>query len=229
MFEHTDYFTMERLSEQHLDAIEELQEVVRASLENPDLLVPLSRVELKNIVTEDTGMTVGVFNVRDELVGILGALYPGSSKENLGYALAMDEEKAAQVFHLEITFIDPDYRRMGFMVTMCRWLVQLMKIEGRYRYLCATVSPYNIGSLKNMMLSGNAVVDFQLKYGGLERYIVFQDVTVPFDLHGQDIQYIPIQENPLAPVEYLEKGFLGTSLERIGQEIVMVMKYREKP
>lgn len=219
---------MQRLSDQHLDEIARLQEDVRVSLENPDLLVPLSRQELSTIVSEETGMTVGVFNGKDDLVGVLAALYPGSSEENLGYSLAMDEEKAAQVFHLEITFIDPACRRMGLMVTMSRWLVQLMKIEGRYRYLCATVSPYNIGSLKNMMLSGNAVVDMQLKYGGLERYILFQDVTVSFDFHGQDIKYIPIHENPLAPVEYLEKGYFGTSLERNGQEIVMVMKYPDK-
>lgn len=220
----TKNLVMERLTPEHIEDIDCLQQIVKQSLDDPDQLVPLTDQELRDIVHEDTGMTVGVFNTSDELVGMHAALYPGRTEGNLGYALEMSEEEVDQVFHLEISFIHPAYRGKALMVKMCQWLLQHVKLEGRYRYACATISPLNIGSIKNTMLSGNVVVDLQLKYGGLERYILFQDLTHPYRYQEQMTKHISIQEDRFAPVPYLEQGYVGTAIEKKGQDLVMVMQ-----
>lgn len=219
----TKHLTLERLTKDHIHVIRALQGHVKASLDDPDLLVELTEEEIDRITGEESGLAVGVMNTAEELVGLHAVLYPGP-EENLGRSLNMPEETLDEIFHLEISFIHPAYRGKALMVTMCQWLLDQVALEGRYRYACATISPYNIGSVKNTMLSGNAVVDMQEKYGGLERYILFQDLEQPAQYDEPQTRFVEIGDDPLAPVTWLKAGYHGVAIEKKEDKTVMVMK-----
>lgn len=215
---------MEKLGPQNRDDLRALQSQVKASLDQPDLLVALTDDEIRQVTSDDTGVTVGVYNSMNELVGIYAVLYPGLSETNIAKHLELDPAELTKVFHLEICFIHPAYRGEGLMVEMCEWLFRYIRLEGEYRYAAITIAPDNIGSLKSALQSENYIMNIEKKYGGLDRFILFRDLLTPWAFEESKTEEVSIKEDRLAPVPWLKQGYAGVAIEKRDDDLVMVMK-----
>lgn len=140
------------------------------------LYIPLTEEELEYIF-KNNGMMVGVF-INDELVGYHSVLFP-TVEDNLGKDIGLTKKQQELVFHLEAAFIVPEYRGNSLQKVLSYALIALIKEKQSYRYLCETVSPTNISSIKNTLEINTLIVNLKYKYGGQLRYIFFQDILTP--------------------------------------------------
>lgn len=165
------------LNQDSLGAVMGLQELVISRLENKKLLVSLSQDEYLDVLGEK-GIGLGIFD-QGELVAFYGALFPGESSENLGRDLQLPAGELAQVCHLEISFVRPDYRGKKLQSVLGQRIVAGITALNKYRYVCNTVGLDNYPSLRSAFSLGLHIVQLKEKYGGLMRFILLRDLLEP--------------------------------------------------
>ena len=89
------------------------------------------------------------------------------------------EDEWPLVLYSEISNVDPDFQGNGLQVLLGKVLMKEVDPQ-RFRYICTTVAPFNIASLKDKFAHGMQIVALKVKYGDLLRYILMKDLTGPF-------------------------------------------------
>ena len=80
----------------------------------------------------------------------------------------------------------------------------------RFRYICTTVAPFNIASLKDKFAHGLQIVSLKMKYGNMLRYILLKDLSqVSTEASTSESRYIPMA-NTEEQQQLLENGWIGT-------------------
>ncbi len=80
----------------------------------------------------------------------------------------------------------------------------------KFRYICATVAPFNIASLKDKFAHGLEIVSLKVKYGNMLRYILLKDLSrVSSESSTLESRYIPMA-NTEEQQQLLENGWIGT-------------------
>ncbi|USK34946.1 GNAT family N-acetyltransferase [Bacillus sp. F19] len=154
----------------HVKPILTLQEIVIESLENKDILQPLSLEEYQYIL-EGNGLMIGAF-VEKQLIAFRALLVPPIDQDHLGWDLGLAEEDLASVIYQEISNVHPAYRGNRLQQTLATLVMQeLGKLNKTYEYICCTVAPFNIPSLKDKFNQGMEIAAMKEKYGGQLRYI----------------------------------------------------------
>ncbi|AXI00579.1 GNAT family N-acetyltransferase [Sporosarcina sp. PTS2304] len=202
------------LTEEWLPEIMKLQEKVLAALETPELLQPLTEKEFL-FVLQGHGMIAGAF-VNDQLVAIRAMLDPGEDEEHLGVDAGVSKEQLAHVLYSEISEVDPAYRGRGLQTTLGKWLMDYVN-KDRYHYICATVAPFNIPSLKDKFALGLRIVALKVKYGNKLRYIFLKDLQATTSTEVCQEQRIvmgDIEQQQHA----LVAGWVGRQIENIDGE-----------
>lgn len=169
---------MKRLYLEDLPVIEQVQKEVIDSLPEKAILQPLSTEEFLFILNE-RGLLIGAF-VEDRLIGFRALLIPEIDQEHLGLDLGLSEEELPRVIYQEISVVLPEYRGNRLQQKLAEVIMkELPNLEEKFRYICCTVAPMNIPSLKDKFLQQMHIGALKEKYAGMERYILVKDLEQP--------------------------------------------------
>ena len=190
-----------------IDAIEQLQVEVCAALDDPNILQPLSRDELTNILGGN-GVMIGVFN-EVECIAFRALLKPDiNEEEHLGRDVGASD--LSRVLYQEISNVHPNYRGQNLQKRMAQYILQQVDLSS-YDWMCATVMPFNIASLKDKFSQGMKVYALKLKYGGKLRYVFGKP------LRCEEKAFTESQLVSMAKTEQqqqlIKQGYVGVSMQ----------------
>ncbi|MFD1032230.1 hypothetical protein [Metaplanococcus flavidus] len=169
---------MKRLYLEDLPAIEQVQETVIAAMREKTTLQPLSTEEFLFILNE-RGLMVGAY-AGEELIGFRALLIPEIDEEHLGYDIGLPEVELPKVIYQEISAVLPAYRGNRLQQKLADVIMkELPKLSGNFRYVCCTVAPMNIPSLKDKFTQDMYIATLTEKYGSKERYVCVKDLENP--------------------------------------------------
>lgn len=200
-------FYIRRLHLEDLDAILHVQKEVLHVLDNPSSLSSLSKKEYEYILAGG-GKMVGVF-ADGWLVAFRALLVPGADEEHLGSDVGLDPNELESVIYQEISNVSPRYRGHRLQKIMAEVLMEQLKKED-YKYVCATVAPFNIASLKDKFAQQMEIAALKKKYGGLLRYVFVKHLHKE-GKEWEVEQFIPMQDTK-SQQKLLEDGWRGTDI-----------------
>jgi len=181
---------MRKLSAEQLPEILNLQEQVIGALEVKERLQPLTEEEFRFIL-DGNGEMIGVY-ADGKMIAWRAMLVPDNDHEGLGRDVGVPEEEIGKVIYQEISAVSPKWR--GFSLQTLMGLVLMDRVDAeRYRYVCSTVMPGNIPSLKDKFRQGLEVRALKEKYGGKLRYVFFKDLKAP-EPQRKETREIPMDD-----------------------------------
>jgi hypothetical protein len=200
---------MKRLYLEDLPMIEKVQQTVIDSLSEKATLQPLTTEEFLFILN-DRGLLVGAF-AEDQLIGFRALLIPEVDEEHLGWDIGLAEEELAKVIYQEISVVLPDYRGNRLQQKLAEVIMkELPMLDKNYRYVCCTVAPMNIPSLKDKFSQNMHIAALKEKYGTMKRYVLMKDLEDPAP-HYKDFQHAKLddldQQQALLAEGYVGVGF----------------------
>ncbi|MGE7810138.1 GNAT family N-acetyltransferase [Lysinibacillus capsici] len=201
-------FVVIKLTLQHLQQIEELQVEVYEALADQSILQPLSTEEFEYILNGH-GMMIGAY-VGEELIAFRALLNPPIDEEHLGYDCGIAENEFQRVLYQEISNVSPKYRGYGLQKTLATVVMENIDLE-KYDYVCSTVKPYNIPSLKDKFSQDLVIKGLKIKYVDKLRYIFYKDLRQEMSPNFTEKQVISMGDTT-AQQQLLKQGFLGTSM-----------------
>lgn len=207
MLGETPFFVI-KLTLQHLQQIEELQVEVYEALADQSILQPLSTEEFQYILNGH-GMMIGAY-VEEELIAFRALLNPPIDEEHLGYDCGIAENEFQRVLYQEISNVSPKYRGYGLQKTLATVVMENIDLE-KYDYVCSTVKPYNIPSLKDKFSQDLVIKGLKIKYVDKLRYIFYKDLRQEMSPNFTEKQVISMGDTT-AQQQLLKQGFLGTSM-----------------
>lgn len=185
-----------------------LQDEVIKSLTEPTFFQSLSKEEYTHIL-KGHGKIIGAF-FEGELVAFRALLIPEiDDPEHLGIDANLSHESLKEVIYSEISSVKPSFR--GNRLQQLLGEVILNQIDQKkFRYVCATVAPFNIASLLDKFSHGLEIVALKEKYGGVLRYIFLKDYarTEQKEKALIDVRMGEIKEQQ----SLLEKGWRGVGI-----------------
>lgn len=203
---------MKRLYLEDLPVIEEVQQRVIDSLSEKETLQPLTTEEFLFILNE-RGLLVGAY-VEEQLIGFRALLVPEIDEEHLGYDLGLPEEDLPHVIYQEISVVLPEYRGNRLQQKLADVIMkELPNLEGDFRYVCCTVAPMNIPSLKDKFSQHMHIGALKEKYDGMLRYILVKDMK---NASPEYTGYTSAKIDDLEKQqELLAEGYAGIGLQAI--------------
>ncbi|WP_414627739.1 N-acetyltransferase family protein [Alkalihalophilus pseudofirmus] len=219
-------YQVRRLTREDLNVILEVQQVVLDTLENKEHLQPLSEEEFKAILRGD-GLILGVF-VKGSLTAFRALWFPGDDEENLGRDLGLSPSEQRKVVHQEISIVHPDYRGNGLQKRLAALVMrELAERTSEYEYVCCTVHPFNIPSLKDKLAQGMRIVKLKEKYAGHLRYILLKKLSVEMMVDNDTKKIVPL-DDIVEQNRLLNEGYYGTelveSIEQGGRQSIAFAK-----
>lgn len=155
---------------QHLTHILELQETAFLHLDDPTLL-RRNTSEMFASCLSDPHVTFGAFD-KEKLVAIAIFYVPSTPEEDLSTSLQNQHNLPSANYKLCI--VHPDYRGNRLQITLGEEIIEYARQQG-YRLLCATASPLNIASHKNLIHLG-FTLDSQSTHYGFERNVYYHEI-----------------------------------------------------
>lgn len=193
-----------------IDTLLILQEEVIQSLTDTASLQPLSKEEFVHIL-EGNGIMLGAY-ANKELIAFRALLIPSVEEpEHLGEDAGLAKEALSQVIYSEISNVKPSFRGNRLQQILGQQIIKEVD-QQQFRYICATVAPFNIASLLDKFAQGLQIVALKKKYGGNLRYVFMRD----FEAQSQEARACQVisMENIEEQQALLEKGWHGVSIEQ---------------
>ncbi|MEF7496374.1 GNAT family N-acetyltransferase [Lysinibacillus sphaericus] len=206
MLGETPFFVTE-LTIQHLQQIEDLQVEVYEALADKSILQPLSTEEFEYILNGQ-GMMIGAYT-GEKLIAFRALLNPPIDEEHLGYDCGIPENEFNRVLYQEISNVSPKYRGYGLQKTLATVVMSNIDVE-KYDYVCSTVKPFNIPSLKDKFSQDLVIKGLKIKYVDKLRYIFYKDLRQELPLLTE--QQVINMGDTTAQQQLLKQGFIGTSM-----------------
>lgn len=207
--------TIERLTAKQVDEILELQQAVIDALTSKSSLEPLSKDEFL-FMLNGRGLVVGAY-YNGKLIAFRAMLEPKLDEEHLGKGAGLPESEWSLVLYSEVTNVNSEFRGNNLQVLLGEILMDEVDIN-RFRYVCATVAPFNIASLKDKFTHGLNIVSLKIKYGDSLRYVLMKDLSGPIEnsslLGSRYILMANTEEQQLL----LQNGWTGTGIEKTNEE-----------
>ncbi len=208
-------YRMTFLDQTHLSAIMALQEIIVQNLSRPDLLQTFSYDFMKQHMGRQ-GMVLGIL-VEDRLVAFRNIYYPSPrDKEwNLGIDLGLPAAELTQVANLQMVCVHPDFRGNALAYKMNRVSLDALTDAGTYHHICATVSPHNVWNIPILFRSGFCIVKLKNKYGGKQRYVVYQNLRQPMRYSDDSAVYVRLDDLRTQKM-LLSRGLCAIALKKAG-------------
>jgi hypothetical protein len=199
------------LSVKNINEILLLQRKVIDALTTESFLQPLSDEEFSTILN-GKGLMIGAY-FDNVLIAFRAMLEPELDDEHLGKDAGLPESVWPQVLYSEITNVDPEFRGNNLQVILGEIILGEVD-KTRFRYICTTVAPFNIASLKDKFAHGLQIVSLKRKYGNMLRYILMKDLSLESLVTGTlESQYIPMAATE-EQQQLLEDGWIGSDIEK---------------
>ncbi|KXY02567.1 N-acetyltransferase [Bacillus paranthracis] len=217
--QNNELFHVTLLSLEHIEQILLLQNVVVEALEDKSRLQPLSQEEFQYIL-EGNGMMIGAF-IKNELIAFRALLVPPIDDEHLGLDIGLPESELHRVIYQEISNVHPNYRGNGIQKILATVIMdELQKENSKYDYVCCTVAPFNIPSLKDKFAQGMEIAALKEKYGGSLRYVFVKELSGNNERDWTDIKSIPMT-NAGGQQALLSEGYRGYEMEKVDGDFVV--------
>ncbi|RRN67209.1 GNAT family N-acetyltransferase [Peribacillus simplex] len=212
-------FEVRKLVLEDLIDILQVQEQIVQHLNDNGVLQPLTKEEFQYILGGN-GLMIGAF-VCKELIAFRALLVPPIDEDHLGRDIGLTENELSNVIYQEISNVLPAYRGNKLQQTLATLIMKELNNHGSpYRYVCCTVAPFNIPSLKDKFAQGMEIAALKEKYGGQMRYVFVKELSVVDASHWQEIQFIEMKDIT-AQQEILAKGWRGFKMEeQEGKQLV---------
>ncbi|WP_346355609.1 hypothetical protein [Azotosporobacter soli] len=219
-------YEMKQIGLEQLTQVQALHNEVIDSLPDADLCWRFPLDHLTRYLGED-GVTVGVF-VAERLVGFRVLYFAGERDDNPGLDLGLAPEELAQVAHLPLSNVHPDYTGNGLQKTMTLYAVAIAEHMRPFYYLCSNVSPKNYPSMAEKFAIGMRVAALKVKYGAFWRYVFCRDMRQAWKVNEESALLVE-SEDCARQTELLAQGYCGVRLERsvAGTKIVFARRLPE--
>ncbi|MCI4057095.1 GNAT family N-acetyltransferase [Bacillus cereus] len=212
-------FHVTLLSLEHIEQILSLQNIVVEALEDKSRLQPLSQEEFQYIL-EGNGMMIGAF-IENKLIAFRALLVPPIDDEHLGLDIGLSESELHRVIYQEISNVHPNYRGNGMQKILANVIMdELQKEDSKYDYVCCTVAPFNIPSLKDKFAQGMAIAALKEKYGGNLRYVFVKELRRDKENDWTDVQSI-LMSDASGQQALLSEGYLGYEMEKTADTFIV--------
>ncbi|PEC20672.1 N-acetyltransferase [Bacillus cereus] len=212
-------FHVTLLSREHIEQILSLQNVVVEALEDKGRLQPLSQEEFQYIL-EGNGMMIGAF-IKNELIAFRALLVPPIDDEHLGLDIGLSESELHRVIYQEISNVHPDCRGNGMQKILANVIMdELQKEDGKYDYVCCTVAPFNIPSLKDKFAQGMEIAALKEKYGGSMRYVFVKELRKNIERDWSDVKSVPMSDAS-GQQALLSEGYRGYEMEKTDDTFIV--------
>ncbi|EEL89821.1 N-acetyltransferase [Bacillus cereus] len=217
--QNNDPFHVTLLSLEHMEQILSLQNVVVEALEDKGRLQPLSLEEFQYIL-EGNGMMIGAF-IENELIAFRALLVPPIDDEHLGLDIGLSENELHRVIYQEISNVHPNCRGNGMQKILATVIMdELQKEDSKYDYVCCTVAPFNIPSLKDKFAQGMEIAALKEKYGGSMRYVFVKELRGDKENNWTDIKDVPMSDVSEKQT-LLSEGYRGYEMEKVDGDFVV--------
>ena len=199
----------------------DLQKVAIAHLDSEDVLQPLTVDEFTYILNGN-GFIVGLFD-EGRLIAFRALLAPPLDADHLGLDAGLSGESLMHVIYQELSIVHPDYRGRGLQMQMGEWVMNQID-RSRYDYVCATVAPFNIASLKDKFALGLQIVALKRKYEGKLRYVFMKKLHIT-QVHRNftEERLIPMSDIMQQQL-LLNEGFVGCEMQYTSEWHVVYRK-----
>lgn len=206
-------YQVRRLIAGDIPAMQFVQKQAVHQLNNPDTLQCLSQEEFEYIL-DGNGLIIGAF-ADNQLIAFRALLVPPINEEHLGFALGLDD-KLDEIIYQEISVVHPAYRGNKLQQKLAYLIMKkLTKQRHSFTYVCATVAPHNIPSLKdkfNQRMMVGALIEI---YDGKLRYVFVKDLKSDLQYNWEDVKVIPTSETEIQR-QLLKDGWVGFQLIQDG-------------
>lgn len=217
--QNNDPFHITLLSREHIEKILSLQNVVVGALEDKSRLQPLSLEEFQYIL-EGNGMMIGAF-IENELIAFRALLVPPIDEEHLGLDIGIAESELHRIIYQEISNVHPNCRGNGMQKILAKVIMdELQKEDSKYDYVCCTVAPFNIPSLKDKFAQGMEIAALKEKYGGSLRYVFVKELRGDKERDWTEIKSVPMS-NAGGQQALLSEGYRGYEMEKVDGDFVV--------
>lgn len=217
----TNPFEVIKLTPEHLQEILDLQDVVVQALPDKDILQPLSTEEFLYILN-GKGLLIGAY-VDNQLIAFRGVIEPKIDEEHLGYDLGLvNESDLKRIMYQEISNVHPQYRGYGLQKTLAKVIMDQIDTS-KYDYICSTVMPYNIASLKDKFVQGFYIVSVRHIYGGKLRYVFALNLRnePQYEEGVVEVSMGDIEEQEIL----IKNGYVGVLMKQVNDD--WVVQYRK--
>ncbi|MGE1031176.1 GNAT family N-acetyltransferase [Bacillus sp. GKis3/1] len=210
--QNNESFHVTLLSLEHIEQILSLQNIVVEALEDKSRLQPLSQEEFQYIL-EGNGMMIGAF-IENELIAFRALLVPPIDDEHLGLDIGIAESELHRVIYQEISNVHPSCRGNGMQKVLATVIMdELQKEDSKYDYVCCTVAPFNIPSLKDKFAQGMEIAALKEKYGGSMRYVFVKELRGDKERDWTDAKHI-LMSDAGRQQALLSEGYRGYEMEK---------------
>ncbi|ASI76097.1 GNAT family N-acetyltransferase [Bacillus pacificus] len=209
--QNNEQFHVTLLTLENIEQILSLQNVVVETLEDKSRLQPLSLEEFQYIL-EGNGMMIGAF-IKNELIAFRALLVPPIDDEHLGLDIGLPESELHRVIYQEISNVHPNCRGNGMQKILATVIMdELQKENGKYDYVCCTVAPFNIPSLKDKFSQGMEIAALKEKYGGSMRYVFVKELREDKEKDWTEIKSVPMSDT-VGQQALFSEGYRGYEME----------------
>ncbi|KAB2454070.1 GNAT family N-acetyltransferase [Bacillus cereus] len=217
--QNNESFHVTLLSLEHIEQILSLQNIVVEALEDKSRLQPLSQEEFQYIL-KGNGMMIGAF-IENELIAFRALLVPPIDDEHLGLDIGLPESELHRVIYQEISNVHPNCRGNGMQKILANVIMdELQKEDSKYDYVCCTVAPFNIPSLKDKFAQGMEIAVLKEKYGDSLRYVFVKKLRGDNERDWTDIQSI-LMSDASGQQALLLEGYRGYEMEKTADTFIV--------
>ncbi|MCM3757603.1 GNAT family N-acetyltransferase [Sporosarcina aquimarina] len=199
-----------KLTKHDLPEITQLQTKVIEHLSEKTFLQPLSEEEFEYIL-DGNGLLVGVRS-DGNLIAFRALMDPGEDPEHLGEDAGIPKEQWSSVLYSEITNVHPDFQGNGLQRQLGKIVMEEVDAD-RYKYVCATVAPFNIASIKDKFELGMHIAALSVKYETLTRYIMTKKLAADVSVMSDDSIEVEMGDTSKQQ-KLLKRGWIGTSIHK---------------
>ncbi len=219
-------FTFRLLTEQDVDDILAVQTVVLNTLLDKSILATLTRDEYIYML-DGNGAMIGAF-MEDSLIGFRAVLEPPIDDEHLGYDVGLPEEELKHVLYQEISMVLPSYRGHGLQQQLAiKVMAHVAQSNKMYTYICSTVAPMNIPSLKDKFNQGMCTVTLKQTYGEKWRYTFTKPLAVSWEFDETEAKVVALDQFS-EHIRLLNEGWHGVALNDEEDNFTITYKRRVK-
>ncbi|MCP1122127.1 GNAT family N-acetyltransferase [Bacillus sp. 3103sda1] len=209
-------FKIAPLSLHHIEQILSVQDDVIEVLENKQNLQPLTLEEFQNILTGN-GLMIGAF-IDEQLIAFRALLVPPIDEEHLGFDIGLQGEELERVIYQEVSNVHPTYQGNGLQKILAKVIMeQLKQVDHKYEYVCCTVAPFNIPSLKDKFAQGMEIAALKEKYSDRLRYVFVKELQNERTKEWTNIEKL-LMNDIAGQKKLLAEGYRGYEMEFRGGE-----------
>lgn len=209
-----------KLTKQDLPEIKRLQTKVIEHLSEKAFLQPLTDEEFITIL-DGNGLLAGV-RAEGNLIAFRALLDPGEDPEHLGEDAGIPKEQWNSVLYLEITNVDPEFQGNGLQRQLGRIMMNEVDTN-HYNYICTTVAPFNIASIKDKFELGMHIAALSVKYGTLTRYIMMKNLVTEVSVTDDDSIEVEMAETTKQQ-KLLKAGWIGTAIQACDERYTVIYR-----